>query len=190
MRLRFLLFFCFLGPTLSWAADHFSKGYGGAFATYGYTTARFNAQKFKGKSLSFGILGGFGSLFNKAYVGAELEGDRGTFNKTYATESLKRKGALGAYLKLGRPIHENFLPFVRMGVKYDFYELKTAQRPKNTFQAIMVSTGVGVDASINNSFNIRSMVSYDFCTGFRSLKSISPKKPRHYSLMMAFIYKV
>ena len=87
--------------------------------------------------------------------------------------------------RLGRIIRENFMPFLRMGFRYDHYNMRPSENKRNHFGAGMMVYGVGVDAFADEKITIRSELNYAFCTAFYGNHNVSGKKLLNVALVMS-----
>jgi len=192
-RLFFSIFFLVVGLGLvtskrAFAEKSFSGPYVGLGLGYGYHHAWFNGISYKGMSVATGSHLGYGWLQNHLYYGLEGDIAYDTFSKKKGVSQVKEGLSMGASFRLGRLLRNTFLPFMRLGVRYDKYALRSLNAKKEHFFAEMLVMGIGVDAFFSNRFSLRSEFDYALCMGLKRAKASASKKPLHSSLMMGISY--
>ena len=192
-RLFFSIFFILSGLSLvfsksAFAEKSFSGPYVGLGLGYGYHHAWFDGISYKGMSLATGSHVGYGWLQNHLYYGLEGGISYDTFSKKKGVSQVKEGLNVGGSLRLGRLLRSTFLPFMRLGVRYDKYALRSLNAKTDHFFAEMLVMGIGVDAFFSNRFSLRSEFDYALCMGLKRAKASTSKKPLHSSLTMGISY--
>jgi hypothetical protein len=169
------------------AEKNFSGAYGGAGAGYGYTHGKFNGTSYRGMSLSANGHAGYGWISDKVYYGIEGGAGYDAFSKKKGGTDLKQPWQGSLSLRIGRVLRSYFLPFMRLGVSYDRWGLRSLGRTTH-YNTTTLVWGVGVDAFVNDRVSIRSEFDYARSMGMSGTKGISSKKPIKAGIAMGVSY--
>lgn len=168
------------------------KEFGGPFAglgvAYSYTNSKFYEMSYKGMSFASRIFGGYGWINDQLYYGVEGGLWCDSFSKKKESSRLRRKWMAEGSFRVGRLIRNHFLPFARLGMRYDRYALKPIGRRTDHLGAAMLLWGVGVDAFVEENISIRSEFNYAMPLSLHSTKAQCGKKPLSAGVTMAVSY--
>ncbi len=170
------------------AARSFNGGYAGVGLAYSYTKVDINNQTYKAKTPYFSMIGGWGRTDNKLYYGFEGTLDSDQFSKKKDGKKLTKKFGLSAGVRIGRVIQENFLPYFKLGIRWDRYTYKKAL-PDNQFTSWMAVPTVGVDAFVEDWFLIRSEVEYSIGFANAHATKVISRKPKTFLVRAGALLK-
>jgi hypothetical protein len=145
----------------------------------GYHKAKLADQHYKDKSAQYGVIAGYGKeLENKRYGAVEAVYTRDLFDKHKSNNTrFRRSNECELVGRYGKIIQANFLPYMRLGIGYQDYQY-FANTKKTSFQGMLLTPGIGVQAFVKCNAFIRAEASYQFATSVKS-KGIKVNRKPH-----------
>ncbi len=166
-----------IASTKSLAERNFNGGYTGIGLAYSYTKVKIDNQTYRAKTPYFNFFGGNGFVSNDIYYGIEAGIDSDQSAKKKDGKRLTKFFGLSAGVRIGHVIQDNFLPYLKLGIRRDVYSHKKAL-PDDRFSSWMAVPSVGVDAFVENWFLIRSEIEYSMGFDNQNAKKPISRKPK------------